>query len=323
MAAALILSPPTLALSLNSPIPLINNLIGKYRNGFSIWVYNTSKLSVMGNTKRSRPRTAKYPIIKALQNKGRVDEWDEIVINQSLLAKSPELEGMCSFLCSKRRLLTVAVILALFLTSKHSIAVETAEKRNANLSQKEPEKSSTVDSTKKSVPKKSIFSGLLNTQSWYRFRGNGFSLRVPPDFDDIMEPEDYSAGSSLYGERAKPKTFAARFASPDRSEVLSVVIKPSNELKLSFLEAQDISDFGSLREAAGLFIPGGATLYAARTIKFKESDVPRTYYFYEFSAQDRHVTLEAAVSQGKPLDLSGRMLVISCVQLQYHLPLYN
>ncbi|XP_057839435.2 uncharacterized protein LOC131049405 isoform X4 [Cryptomeria japonica] len=252
MAAALILSPPTLALSLNSPIPLINNLIGKYRNGFSIWVYNTSKLSVMGNTKRSRPRTAKYPIIKALQNKGRVDEWDEIVINQSLLAKSPELEGMCSFLCSKRRLLTVAVILALFLTSKHSIAVETAEKRNANLSQKEPEKSSTVDSTKKSVPKKSIFSGLLNTQSWYRFRGNGFSLRVPPDFDDIMEPE-----------------------------------------------AQDISDFGSLREAAGLFIPGGATLYAARTIKFKESDVPRTYYFYEFSAQDRHVTLEAAVSQGK------------------------
>ncbi|KAH9312715.1 hypothetical protein KI387_027750, partial [Taxus chinensis] len=63
--------------------------------------------------------------------------------------------------------------------------------------------------------------------------------------------------------------------------------------------AQDISDLGSLRDAASLFIPGGATLYAARTIKLKKSDIPRTYYFYEFSAQDRHVALEAAVSQGK------------------------
>ncbi|XP_044500759.1 uncharacterized protein LOC123221867 isoform X2 [Mangifera indica] len=41
---------------------------------------------------------------------------------------------------------------------------------------------------------------------------------------------------SLHGDKAKPKTFAARFAATDGSEVLSVVIRPSNQLKITFLE---------------------------------------------------------------------------------------
>eukprot|EP00252_Welwitschia_mirabilis_P008910 TRINITY_DN21160_c0_g1_i1.p1 TRINITY_DN21160_c0_g1~~TRINITY_DN21160_c0_g1_i1.p1 ORF type:complete len:288 (-),score=57.94 TRINITY_DN21160_c0_g1_i1:123-986(-) len=146
--------------------------------------------------------------------------------------------------------------------------------------------------------RKSIFDGLLNTQSWDRFKGDGFSLRIPPDFEDIMIPED-SDSSSLYGQRAKPRTFAARFASPDGSEVLSVVIKPSSAVKITFLEARDISDLGSLRDAVKLFVPGGATVHAARTIKAVNSETPRTYYYYEFSAKDEHVALEASVSRGK------------------------
>ncbi|CDP17965.1 unnamed protein product [Coffea canephora] len=82
----------------------------------------------------------------------------------------------------------------------------------------------------------SFLSGIANTKSWFQFYGDGFAIRVPPQFEDILEPEDYNAGLSLYGDKAKPKTFAARFASPDGSEVLTVVIRPSNQLKITFLE---------------------------------------------------------------------------------------
>ncbi|KAK3031595.1 hypothetical protein RJ639_035601 [Escallonia herrerae] len=150
-----------------------------------------------------------------------------------------------------------------------------------------------------SPPSESILSGIANTKSWFQFYGDGFAIRVPPLFEDVTEPEDYSAGLSLYGDKAKPKTYAARFSSPDGSEVLSVVIRPSNQLKITFLEAKDITDMGSLKEAAKLFVPGGSTLYAARTIKIKEEEGFRTYYFYEFGRDEEHFALVAAANSGK------------------------
>ncbi|XP_010524885.1 PREDICTED: uncharacterized protein LOC104802809 isoform X2 [Tarenaya hassleriana] len=140
---------------------------------------------------------------------------------------------------------------------------------------------------------------IANTKSWFQFYGDGFAIRVPPEFEDIMEPEDYTAGLSLYGDKAKPKTFAARFASPDGSEVVSVVIRPSTQLKITFLEAKDISDLGSLKEAARIFVPGGATVYSARTIKIKEDEGFKTYYFYEFGRAEERIALVAAVNNGK------------------------
>ncbi|KAL9233279.1 hypothetical protein vseg_008300 [Gypsophila vaccaria] len=148
---------------------------------------------------------------------------------------------------------------------------------------------------------KSILSRVSNTKSWAQFFGDGFSIRVPPLFNDITEPEDYNAGLSLYGDKAKPKTFAARFASSDGYEVVSVITKPSNSLKITFLEAQDIRSLGSLKEAAKLFIPGGARLYSARTIKIKEDEGFRTYYFYEFGRDGQRVALVAAVNRGKAI----------------------
>nr|XP_043616522.1 uncharacterized protein LOC122588465 [Erigeron canadensis] len=148
---------------------------------------------------------------------------------------------------------------------------------------------------------RTILSGITSTKSWFRFFGDGFSIRVPPDFQDIMEPEDYNAGLSLYGDKAKPKTFAARFATPDGSEVLSVVLRPSNQLKITFLEAKDVSDFGTLKEAKKIFVPGGTDLYSARVIKIKEDDGYRTYYFYEFGNDDQHAALVAAVNSGKTI----------------------
>ncbi|OWM85390.1 hypothetical protein CDL15_Pgr019014 [Punica granatum] len=144
-------------------------------------------------------------------------------------------------------------------------------------------------------PPKSSLSGIANTKSWFQYYGDGFSIRVPPQFEDVTEPEDFNAGSSLYGDKAKPKTFAAR------SEVLSVVIRSTNQLKITFLEAQDITDLGSLKEAAKIFVPGGSTLYSARTIKIKEDEGFRTYYFYEFGRDEQHVALVAAVNSGKAI----------------------
>ena len=36
---------------------------------------------------------------------------------------------------------------------------------------------------------KSILSAIANTKTWFQFFGDGFSIRVPPEFEDIMEPE--------------------------------------------------------------------------------------------------------------------------------------
>jgi len=38
----------------------------------------------------------------------------------------------------------------------------------------------------------SILSSIENTSSWYRFFGDGFAIRVPPEFQDVMEPEVHS-----------------------------------------------------------------------------------------------------------------------------------
>ncbi|MCL7030335.1 hypothetical protein MKW94_015512, partial [Papaver nudicaule] len=83
----------------------------------------------------------------------------------------------------------------------------------------------------------------------------GFSIRIPPTFVDKAEPEDYNAGMSMYGDKAKPKTYAARFESPDGYEVVSVLTRSTNSLKITFLEAKDVSDLGSLKTVARIFVP--------------------------------------------------------------------
>uniref|UniRef100_A0A0F7CYL4 Photosystem II reaction center PsbP family protein n=1 Tax=Geranium maderense TaxID=28964 RepID=A0A0F7CYL4_9ROSI len=140
-----------------------------------------------------------------------------------------------------------------------------------------------------------------NTKSWFQYYGDGFTIRIPPQFQDATEPEDYNAGSALYGDKVKPKKFAARFASADGLEAVSVVLCATNQLKITFLEAQDITDLGSLKEAAKIFVPGGATIYSARTIKIKEDEGFRTFYYYEFGDGVQHLALFATVNGGKAL----------------------
>ncbi|PWS22552.1 hypothetical protein DKP78_17790 [Enterococcus faecium] len=77
-----------------------------------------------------------------------------------------------------------------------------------------------------------------------------------------------------------------------------MVIKPSNQLKITFLEAKDITEQGTLKEASKIFVPGGEKLYSARTIKVKDEDDIRTYYFYEFGVDKELVAVLASVYCG-------------------------
>ncbi|KAH0994776.1 hypothetical protein GBA52_018640 [Prunus armeniaca] len=146
-----------------------------------------------------------------------------------------------------------------------------------------------------SAPPRPSLSGIANTKSWFQFFGDGFAIRVPPQFQDVSEPEDYNTGLSLYGDKVKPKTFAARFASPDGYEVVSVVIRPSNSLKITFLELYMVFILNPNNSEIAV----GSTVYSARTIKIKEEEGFRTYYFYEFGIQEQHAALVAAVNGGK------------------------
>ncbi|RRT45687.1 hypothetical protein B296_00031090 [Ensete ventricosum] len=38
------------------------------------------------------------------------------------------------------------------------------------------------------------------------------------------------------------------------------------------IQTKDITELGTLKEAAEIFVPGGANLYSARTIKIKEDE---------------------------------------------------
>ncbi|KAI3850785.1 hypothetical protein MKW98_030845 [Papaver atlanticum] len=91
----------------------------------------------------------------------------------------------------------------------------------------------------------------------FQGRDAGFSIRIPLMFVDKAEPEDYNAGMSLYGDKAETKIYAARFESSDGYEVVSVLTRATNSLKITFLEAKDISDLGSLETVARIFVPGG------------------------------------------------------------------
>ncbi|CAI0551346.1 unnamed protein product, partial [Linum tenue] len=98
------------------------------------------------------------------------------------------------------------------------------------------------------TPKPASFPGIVNTKAWFRHYGDGFSIRVPPQFEDIVEQDDLNAGLS-YGDKVKPHTFAARFATADGTLTKFYTIRPTNQLKITFLEAKDVSDLASLKEA--------------------------------------------------------------------------
>lgn len=51
-----------------------------------------------------------------------------------------------------------------------------------------------LSSSSQVSPSKSLLASIENTKSWFQFYGDGFAIRVPPQFRDITEPEVHSIG---------------------------------------------------------------------------------------------------------------------------------
>lgn len=142
----------------------------------------------------------------------------------------------------------------------------------------------------------------LDVASWQRVRGPGFAIRVPPGFQDIMptETEDERPQSTLrMDDGSKRSPIMAQFASADRKELITLVVRPTTAIKLSFFEIKDVTDFGGIQEAAEVFLPPGTKPVATRQFTATPDQVPRTYYLYEFVASGKHVALSASVAKGK------------------------
>lgn len=71
-------------------------------------------------------------------------------------------------------------------SSKRDFILNTASLCAFSLSAYDPFSIASADTSPSS---KSILSAIANTKTWFQFFGDGFSIRVPPEFEDIMEPE--------------------------------------------------------------------------------------------------------------------------------------
>eukprot|EP00850_Spirogloea_muscicola_P001346 SM000005S17143 [mRNA] locus=s5:429856:431258:+ [translate_table: standard] len=97
----------------------------------------------------------------------------------------------------------------------------------------------------------------------------------------------------------KPATpFSARFASADKQEVLSVLIRNTPTLRLSFFEVKDVTQLGELQEAAKFLLPTGAKVVSSRLAEQND----KKYYLYEFRARGKRVAMSVAVNKGKVLN---------------------
>ncbi|GJP48245.1 hypothetical protein CLOM_g7546 [Closterium sp. NIES-68] len=144
-------------------------------------------------------------------------------------------------------------------------------------------------------------SEVLDVASWQRVRGDDFAVRLPPGFVDVTpqpDEEELNAPMSTLGleNRAKKNPLLARFVSPDESEVITVIYRRAADVKLSFFEPKDVSDFGPIEEVANLFVPPGSRVLAKRAFTATPRRATRTYYLYEFVTGKGPKALHGAMS---------------------------
>jgi hypothetical protein len=91
-------------------------------------------------------------------------------------------------------------------------------------------------------------------------------------------------------------------------EVVSLGVRRAADLRPTFLQVNDIADFGTLEEVAALLVPPRAKLLASSsaqhvapspTAAADEVPLDRTYYTYEFTRGALHGCLVAASKYGK------------------------
>ncbi|GAQ79660.1 hypothetical protein KFL_000350160 [Klebsormidium nitens] len=150
-----------------------------------------------------------------------------------------------------------------------------------------------------------------------RYRAEDFSIYVPRSYENVTEVDDNPRSTLTMEQKAANRPYAARFASADQAEVITVVIRDASTLRLSFLQTKDISDLGSLDKAAQLLLPPGAKILKSRVVTQEvdrgqelekvvkslpvdiDTKLKRNYYQYEFYARGQQVALAAAAQNGK------------------------
>lgn len=92
-------------------------------------------------------------------------------------------------------------------------------------------------------------------------------LDVPAGFSVLEDEPDPSSASrprsTLDGEVQRP--IRARFISPDGRSVITVLARDASSIKPTFLQLNDISQYGDLQEVANLLLPRGSRVVAAES----------------------------------------------------------
>ncbi|GBG81469.1 hypothetical protein CBR_g32459 [Chara braunii] len=160
---------------------------------------------------------------------------------------------------------------------------------------------------------------------WLVIRSKEYSVSLPPGFEDVLQEEEAptlprstltgGGGSSNGGGGA---TLLLRFSSTLMPATISLVKRQVAGMRLTFFQANDIGDLGTVAGVADLFVPPGAKLLSLSSSTSSASSVDRSngeqpaddkpqrnYYQYEFLHRRQHVALRAAVNRGQVYVLGG------------------
>ncbi|KAG2498419.1 hypothetical protein HYH03_003677 [Edaphochlamys debaryana] len=131
---------------------------------------------------------------------------------------------------------------------------------------------------------------------------------VPPRgwaFVDTQPPYD----PERRGPAPEPSPIRARFDSPDGSAVVSVLVRPASAIKQMVLQVTDVTQLGTLEEAAKLLLPKGSRVVKGSVLQVnrppKETPAgpvelpPKTYYRYEFTLNGLHVAMNISAQRGR------------------------
>ena len=86
--------------------------------------------------------------------------------------------------------------------------------------------------------------------------------------------------------------------------MVSLAVRRAADVRPQFLQVNDVADFGTVDEAASLFVPPRAKLLASSAavhpaLSGDNEPLPRTYFSYEFALGAASCVLVAAAKRGK------------------------
>ncbi|KAL3142585.1 hypothetical protein ABBQ38_002903 [Trebouxia sp. C0009 RCD-2024] len=145
-----------------------------------------------------------------------------------------------------------------------------------------------------------------------------FSLALPPGFRETEvlppKPAEPRPGFGSFERQvgaAPASPIKARFVS-DSGAQISVVVRPAAEIKPTFLQVTDISQYGDIAAAQSVLVPTGAKVLDKSTTKVQQPPrntgtlagvfqaPPTTVYRYEFvTGNGLHAVMAAAASKGQ------------------------